>query len=67
VIAMSALTHSLGPPFLRLVVESAIMFGTYLVMLLFVMNQRPVYIELLREFKFWPFGGRKKEKEIKPG
>jgi PST family polysaccharide transporter len=63
-IAMQGFTNSLGPPFLRLVVENSIAFATYLIMLLFVMNQKPLYIELLREFKLWPLGWLQKKKEI---
>jgi len=45
----------LHPVFLRLVVECSILFGAYLIVLLFVMKQKPVYIDLLQTTGLWPF------------
>jgi len=48
----SFLSH-VEPVFVRLVVESAILFGTYAVLILFVMNQKSVCMDLLRETGLW--------------
>jgi O-antigen/teichoic acid export membrane protein len=45
--------------FLRLLLESAIYFGVYLVVLLAAMRQMRVYVDLLREAGFWPIGARR--------
>jgi PST family polysaccharide transporter len=39
----------------RLAVETAILFGIHLLVLLFVMNQKAVYVALLRDSRLWPF------------
>ena len=39
----------------RLAVETAILFGVHLLVLLFVMNQKGVYVALLRDSRLWPF------------
>jgi O-antigen/teichoic acid export membrane protein len=52
-----ALAH-FQPALLRLVVESASLFGPYFLALLFVMNQKPIYIRLMRETGLWPAGNR---------
>jgi PST family polysaccharide transporter len=40
---------ALQPAFVRLVAESTVLFGVYLFTLLFVMNQKSVYLALLRD------------------
>jgi O-antigen/teichoic acid export membrane protein len=45
----------------RLMVESAILLGLYMLVLIFVMNQKQVYAGVLREMQLWPF--RKKSAE----
>jgi len=52
--------HSLAPVLLRLIVANAVLFGVYTSILLFVMGQKAVYVGLLREIGFWPFGGRRR-------
>jgi hypothetical protein len=42
------------PVFLRLVVECSILFGVYLMVLLFVMKQKSVYLDVLRTGGLWP-------------
>jgi O-antigen/teichoic acid export membrane protein len=49
----------LQPVFLRLVVENVILFGTYFLVLLFVMKQKAVYLELLRDTGLWKSRGPK--------
>jgi O-antigen/teichoic acid export membrane protein len=44
----------LHPVFLRLVIESAIFYGIFVVMLLFVMKERVMYFNILRETGLWP-------------
>jgi PST family polysaccharide transporter len=51
----------LQPAFLRLVVETGILFGVHLLVLLFVMNQKAVYVGLLRDTRLWPFHKRPAE------
>ena len=55
----SGLTVQLNPTFLRLVVESTILFGVYLLTLLFVMGQKTVYVSLLKEIGLWPAANRR--------
>jgi O-antigen/teichoic acid export membrane protein len=43
---------------LRLVVETGILFGVHLLVLLFVMKQKAVYVRLLRGTRLWPFHDR---------
>jgi hypothetical protein len=40
--------------FPRLVAECSVLFGVYLIVLLFVMKQKAVYTGLLRETGLWP-------------
>ena len=47
--ASQSIVHRLRPPFGRLVAESAILFGVYLLTLLFIMKQQTVYAGLLRQ------------------
>lgn len=39
----------------RLLVESAVLFGIHILILVFVMNQKAVYLGLLSETRVWPF------------
>jgi hypothetical protein len=48
---------------LRLIIESAILFGVYLVMILVVMKQKAVYISLLRDTGIWPLPGIMKRRK----
>jgi hypothetical protein len=50
---VSRYTQSIDSVFLRLVAETAVLFGTYWVMLLFALNQSSTYLKLLRELRFW--------------
>jgi O-antigen/teichoic acid export membrane protein len=52
----------LEPALLRLTAESAILFATYFVMLMFVFRQWTIYNTLLRETGLWGGGQRPKEK-----
>ena len=47
------------PAFPRLVAGCSVLFGVYLLVLLFVMKQKAVYIDLLRSSGLWPFGARR--------
>jgi len=40
-------------------VESSVLFGIYVLLLLFGMKQRRVYVELLCMTGLWPMGGRR--------
>jgi hypothetical protein len=51
------------PAFVRLVVESTILFGVYLFSLLFIMKQKSMYMGLLRENGLWPVGSRRTDGE----
>lgn len=55
VVAFASTTYisKVEPVFLRLVAESAVLWGTYLVCLLFAMNQKQVYVELARDLGLW--------------
>jgi O-antigen/teichoic acid export membrane protein len=61
-LAVSGVTSRVEMPFLRLVAESAVVFAVYLLMLLFVMKQKSMYVELLRDTKLWPRAWKRKEK-----
>ena len=51
---LSGLVNKVGPVFPRLVLESAILFGVYGLVMLFVMKQKSVYVAVLRETGLWP-------------
>jgi PST family polysaccharide transporter len=53
-IATRPMVDGLEPAFLRLVVESTLLFGVYLFALLFVMKQKPVYMALLTDAGLGP-------------
>jgi PST family polysaccharide transporter len=59
--AASGIVGRVQPTFVRLVVESSILFSVYFFTLLYVMKQHPVYVGLLRAMGLWPFGSRHKE------
>lgn len=52
---VGGLLGRIQPALLRLVAETGILFGVHLLVLLFVMNQKAVYVALLRETRLWPF------------
>jgi len=55
-LAVRPMVDPVDPAFVRLAVESTILFGVYLFSLLFIMKQKPVYMGLLRETGLWPVG-----------
>ena len=54
VLACSGFIQPLRPPFLRLVVENAVLFGVYFFVLGVVMGQKAVYLPMLRDIGIWP-------------
>jgi O-antigen/teichoic acid export membrane protein len=52
VVSLNRYTQAIEPAILRLVFESAVLFCTYGVMLLFVMNQRENYMKIVSELGF---------------
>jgi len=54
VVAADRLLVTIDTVFLRLVVESAILFGTYWAVLLFALNQKSAYFHILRELRLRP-------------
>ena len=52
VFALRRYTQSVEPVFLRLVVESGLLFGTYWMMLLFAFNQKSNYMKIFGELRF---------------
>jgi O-antigen/teichoic acid export membrane protein len=55
--------YSVNPPLLRLICANTVLFGTYLVVLCFVTDQRAVYLGLIREIGIWPLPRRRGAKE----
>jgi len=53
VLGLSPYAISLTSPLMRLTAESGVLFGVYLVMLLFAFGQRSVYAELLQHSGLW--------------
>ena len=53
-LAVRSFVNQLEPTFVRLVVESAILFGIYAVVILFIMKQKSIYADMLRETGLWP-------------
>jgi PST family polysaccharide transporter len=41
--------------FLRLAVDNSVLFGVYLVVLLFALNQKAIYLGLMQQTGLWPF------------
>ncbi len=56
-LAARPLMEHINPGFGRLVLESSVLFGVYLLTLVFAMKQRSVYMGLLREMGIVPIGG----------
>jgi O-antigen/teichoic acid export membrane protein len=61
VVALAAWSfiHFLELPLLRLIAANVILFGVYAFVLLFVMGQKAVYVNVLRELGVWPSFGRR--------
>ena len=55
-LALRPMLDHVEPVFLRLMTESAVLFGVYLLTLLFIMKQKSLYMGLLREIGLWPVG-----------
>jgi O-antigen/teichoic acid export membrane protein len=53
VVAIGRATQSIESVFLRLVVETGVLFGTYWAMLLFALRQSSTYMKILSELRFW--------------
>lgn len=47
--------NGLQPVLFQLILETSILFGVHLIVLLFVLHQKPVYVGLLRQTRIWPF------------
>jgi O-antigen/teichoic acid export membrane protein len=58
-LAIQSIVGRVEPTVMRLVAESSILFGVYLLTLLFAMKQKPVYLGLLKETGLWPIGSRR--------
>lgn len=54
-LAAASLIDLIQPPFLRLLVESALLFGVHFSILAFVMKQKSIYFGLLKELRFWVY------------
>jgi len=52
--------HGFSPVILRLSVGCVLLFGVYFGTLLFVMGQRDVFLDTIRQTHLWPAGRRKK-------
>ena len=63
-LALSGAVTQLSNTFLRLIVECSILFGIYLLMLIFVMKQGSIYLGLLRETGLWPLRGLRWRKAV---
>lgn len=55
-VALKPWWQLLTPAILRLSVACAVLFGVYFGSLLFVMGQRDVFLDVLRQAPMWPFG-----------
>jgi hypothetical protein len=55
-LAVQPMLGRVEPPFVRLIAESTVLFGVYLLSLLFIMKQKSVYMGLLQELGLWPIG-----------
>ena len=60
-LALRGLLGLVQPAFLRLVVETAVLFGVYILILLFILKQKEVYLDLLRTTGLWPMGARRNQ------
>jgi len=54
VLVLSRYTGQIETAFFRLVAETGVLVAVYVIMLLFVMNQKMFYLGLLRDAQFWP-------------
>jgi PST family polysaccharide transporter len=58
-LAASSFIQVLAQPLLRLIIANAILFGVYAIVLLFVMGQKGIYVELIRQLGVWPLARRR--------
>ena len=56
ILAIRPILGQVEPALVRLMAESTVLFGVYLLTLLFIMKQKSVYMGLLREIGLWPVG-----------
>lgn len=61
VLATNGAVGRVQPTLVRLILESSILFGVYLFVLLFVMKQKATYLQLLRDTGLWPRSSRARE------
>jgi O-antigen/teichoic acid export membrane protein len=59
-LVISNFTQSMAWPVARLIVNNSVLFGVYGVMLCFVMDQKKVYLGLIKEIGIWPFNERQR-------
>ena len=62
-LAIRGVVDQLQQVLLRLGVDVAVLFGVYLIMLLFVMGQKSIYFGLLRNTGLWRAGNRRLEQQ----
>lgn len=55
---MNSIVGSIEMVFLRLVVETAVLFSVYGLLMVFAMGQKAVYISLIRQMGIWPVRGK---------
>jgi O-antigen/teichoic acid export membrane protein len=60
VLANWSFIYSLTLPLLRLIAANAILFGVYFVVFWFVMDQKAIYLPLLRDLGLWPIVGQRR-------
>jgi PST family polysaccharide transporter len=58
VVLCQSLTDKIPQTLIRLMAGSAVLFGIYLLVLIFVMRQKDVYLGVLHELRLWPFHKR---------
>jgi O-antigen/teichoic acid export membrane protein len=63
-LALRSLLGLVQPAFLRLVVETSVLFGVYGLVLLFILKQKEVYLDLLRTTGLWPMGARRSQEGL---
>jgi O-antigen/teichoic acid export membrane protein len=64
-LASWALIRNLDTALIRLIVANTILFGVYAIVLLFVMDQKDIYLRLLRDIGIWPFAGQRNRPDSK--
>jgi len=64
VLACRSFIDSLDSALFRLIAANTVLFGVYFVVLWFVMDQKAVYLPLLRDTGLWPFLGQRKQSVI---